>query len=90
MTETAPPDVGRAHVMVRAAWEKVLGHTDFADDEPFLTISGGNSLTAVQVMVALTEQVGSRLPMRMILRHRTVDELAVAVAGQLAGDGTPS
>lgn len=82
MTDTHAQE--RIHSIVRAAWRNVLGHNDFADDEPFLTVSGGNSLTAVQVMVALTGQLGTRMPMRMILRHRSVDELAAAVAAQLA------
>ncbi|MEH1098880.1 acyl carrier protein [Micromonospora sp. CPCC 205561] len=69
---------------VRAVWEKVLGHPDFGDQDPFFEVTGGNSLTAVQVMVELTDRVGSRLPMRLILRNRTVVALAAAIDAEVA------
>ncbi|RLK09771.1 phosphopantetheine binding protein [Micromonospora sp. M71_S20] len=69
---------------VRAVWEKVLGHADFGDEDPFFEVAGGNSLTAVQVMVELTDRVGNRLPMRLILRNRTVVALAAAIGAEAA------
>ncbi|MFJ1608567.1 acyl carrier protein [Streptomyces sp. NPDC088253] len=68
--------------LIRKVWEEVLQHGDFTDDDRFFSLSGGNSLTAVQVMVALSRETGSRLPMRLIIRHRSVAELAAAIAEQ--------
>ncbi|MFB6878977.1 acyl carrier protein [Streptomyces sp. NPDC056323] len=68
---------------IRETWEQTLGHSDFGDDDAFLTIHGASSLTAVQVMVALSGRLGTRLPVRLIIRHRTVDGLAAAITEQV-------
>ncbi|MFF4424751.1 acyl carrier protein [Streptomyces sp. NPDC001549] len=68
--------------LIRKIWEEVLQHTDFTDDDRFFSLPGGNSLTAVQVMVVLGRETGSKLPMRLIIRHKSVAELAAAIAEQ--------
>ncbi|MFC8090609.1 acyl carrier protein [Streptomyces sp. NPDC057301] len=69
---------------VREIWEQVLGHADFGDDDAFLSVHGANSLTAVQMMVALSSRLGTRLPVRLIMRHRTVHDLAAAIREQVS------
>ncbi|MFI2369917.1 acyl carrier protein [Streptomyces sp. NPDC018833] len=69
--------------VVRAVWEQVLGHADFGDDDRFFTLPGGHSLTAVQVVVALSKELDAKLPVRLIMRHRTVNELAAAITEQV-------
>ncbi|MFG2233617.1 acyl carrier protein [Streptomyces sp. NPDC048723] len=68
--------------LIRKVWEEVLQYGDFTDDDRFFSLPGGNSLTAVQVMVVLGRETGSKLPMRLIIRHKSVAELAEAIAEQ--------
>ncbi|MEU8669486.1 acyl carrier protein [Streptomyces anulatus] len=77
-----PTTRGEMQAAIRECWEQALGHADFGDDDAFLLIHGANSLTAVQVMVALSGRLGTRLPVRLIMRHTTVRALADAVLEQ--------
>jgi acyl carrier protein len=79
-TQSTPLSAEELRPVVREVWEKVLGHADFTDEDRFLSIPGGNSLTAVQVIVALSGRLGTRIPARLIMRHRTVTELASALS----------
>ncbi|MFD6231617.1 acyl carrier protein [Streptomyces virginiae] len=81
---TLPTTQAEFETAVRETWEEVLGHTDFADDEAFLSLDGANSLTAVRVMVGLGGRLGARLQIRLIMRHRTVRELAAAIREQVS------
>lgn len=84
MTDRAEGTAPHTLLLVRTTWQQVLGHRDFNDDDRFFSVPGGSSLTAVQVSVRLSKELGVRLPVRLIMRHRTVNELAAAVAEQLA------
>ncbi|CAM5277122.1 acyl carrier protein [Streptomyces badius] len=77
-----PTTRSEMQAVIRECWEQALGHADFGDDDAFLLIHGANSLTAVQVMVALSGRLGARLPVRLIMRHSTVRALADAVLEQ--------
>ncbi|QTD99688.1 acyl carrier protein [Streptomyces cyanogenus] len=81
-THTLPTTPAEYQAVVRQTWEHVLGHPEFGDEDPFLSVHGANSLTAVQVMVALSGRLGTRLPVRLIMRHRTVQDLAAAIREQ--------
>ncbi|WP_370381628.1 acyl carrier protein [Catenulispora sp. GAS73] len=67
-------------LVVRRAWEEVLGHADFTDEDGFFDLAGGYSLTAVQVMVVLSDELNLKLPVRLIMRHRSLTELASAIS----------
>ncbi|MFF8845280.1 acyl carrier protein [Streptomyces sp. NPDC015127] len=82
-TQSIPPRTAdELRPLIRAVWERTLGHAEFTDDDPFMSVHGGHSLTAVQVMVELSQELGTRLPVRLIMRHRTVTALAAAVSEQ--------
>ncbi|MFI0756834.1 acyl carrier protein [Streptomyces anulatus] len=64
---------------IRECWEQALGHADVGDDDAFLLIHGANYLTAFQVIVALSGRLGTRLPVRLVMRYTTARALADAV-----------
>ena len=70
-------------VLVRETWARVLGHDRFTDDDYYFSV-GGNSLSATRIMAALGREVGTRLPVRLLFDHQTVNELAAAVSARLA------
>jgi len=65
--------------LVRHAWVQALGHENFTDDDYFFGV-GGNSLLAIRVMATLSEELGVRLPLRLLFDHQTVTDLATALA----------
>ncbi|MFH8893859.1 acyl carrier protein [Streptomyces sp. NPDC017949] len=81
---TVPATQAEFEAVVREAWAETLGHTEFADDEAFLSLDGANSLTAVRVMVGLGGRLGARLQARLIMRHPTVQDLAAAIREQVS------
>jgi acyl carrier protein len=88
MTTESVADVSSTSSMrqfVREAWIDVLGDDRFADVDRFFDIDGGDSLTAVQVMVTMSSRLASPLAVRLILTHPTVEELAAAIAKEVVG-----
>ncbi|OEJ21345.1 hypothetical protein AR457_36530 [Streptomyces agglomeratus] len=79
-----PATQAELQTVVRETWEQVLGHAEFGDDDAFLSVHGANSLTAVRVMVSLSGRLGTRLQVRLIMRHRTVQDLAGAIREQVS------
>ena len=77
------PDPGDLLRLARGAWQEALGHEDFTDDDTFFMI-GGHSLAAIRVMTALSDELGVRLPVRLLFRNRTLASFAPAVAAYLA------
>ncbi|MER6379874.1 phosphopantetheine-binding protein [Streptomyces sp. NPDC001127] len=78
-TTSRPQDLAQLKKLIRAAWENHLGHGEFANDEPFLTI-GGNSLTAIRLVTSLNAELGLHLKVRTLFQNQTVDSFTAAVA----------
>jgi len=78
-----PPRVAPRNAVeewIAGVWKDVLGITDVGVDEDFFEL-GGHSLLATRVMARLRRELSVSLPLPTLFRHRTVAELAVAVAG---------
>lgn len=70
---------------VRAIFESVLGHKDFSSSDSFFIV-GGNSIKAIRVTSALAAKVGTRLPIKLLFGHQSVDALAEAVGKITSAD----
>jgi len=87
LPEPADPRAGAAHLAPRTATEgilaaalaEVLGRARVGIDEAFTDL-GGHSMTVMRVIVKLRDEHGISVPFRDFYRHRTVAELARAIA----------
>ena len=59
---------------VRALWANALGVTEVRDDQDFFE-SGGNSLTAIDIMAQVRETLGVDMSIGLLLQARTFREL---------------
>jgi amino acid adenylation domain-containing protein len=66
-------------------WAEVLGFDQVGVHDPFLEL-GGDSLQATQVLSRIRQAFSIPLPLRRLFQAPTVAELAMAIAGDLAGD----
>jgi acyl carrier protein len=66
-----------------STWERLLGVPTIAADDNFFDL-GGNSLHATQVVAHVREQLGLELPVRELLIHQTLDQLAARIAENVA------
>jgi hypothetical protein len=73
-----PPGSPITTAQVRQAWQQILGHSDFRDDESFFRI-GGHSLRALKLIRLLGELTGVRLNQRLIFDNSTVNSLTAAL-----------
>jgi len=72
---------------IAGVWMEAMGLADVGVDDDFFEL-GGHSLLATRVMARLCKELPVRLPMMTIFRHRTVADLAEAVAA--ACEAVPS
>jgi hypothetical protein len=88
---TAHPNVDEPEVrdLLRTAWAAQLGTSDFADNDPFFVV-GGDSLKAVKAMKEVSRAVGSKLSVRLLFDHQSIDELGPAICAQLRADAVPA
>lgn len=63
---------------IRAIWERVLGHDDFAEDDDFFDV-GGDSLLAAWVVTELSQTVGRDVDLSVLLQDSTIEDLARAL-----------
>lgn len=61
-------------------WRRILGGADFGRNDTLLRV-GGNSLTAVRIMVEVRNRFGVDPPLSMMLKSPTVAELACFLRG---------
>jgi len=61
--------------LVAAVWEKLLGVDDVGATDNFFDL-GGHSVLAVQVIAAIEERTGRRLPLASLFHQATVEHLA--------------
>ena len=81
---------------IHQVFAEVLGATGFGIDDSFFDL-GGHSLSAVQVVRRIGDQLGVNLRVGAVFQHRTVASLAAAVdrpgdpdePGAGSGDGDP-
>jgi acyl carrier protein len=70
--------------LVATVWTSVLRLTaPVGPDDSFINL-GGDSLTAVEVLTTLEEELGYEIPSHVILAARTLGELARELAGERA------
>ena len=87
----APADLSTADRMedlVSGIWRSVLGVPRLARDEDFFDI-GGDSFRAVQVMGAVQEALGRKVPLDVLLLRPTVETFSAGLLA-LAQDGEPA
>ncbi|MEV4345971.1 amino acid adenylation domain-containing protein [Actinoplanes sp. NPDC049596] len=56
-------------------WERVLGHGPIGVRQDFFEL-GGHSLKAVELIGALTTELGIDLPLNAVFQHRTIEAMA--------------
>ena len=74
------PDGASPIDVVRATWERILGHSQFQTDDDFFDV-GGDSLLAVWMLRELSEAAGRELDLGALLDDSTL----AGVAGLLEG-----
>ncbi len=79
MTERTEPGTEELTHMVRASWQRVLGHEDFGLDSDFFAV-GGNSLLVAKIMADLSRQLSTRLPMRLFFAGASVRGIGQSIA----------
>lgn len=72
-----------ARKQVAGFYGRVLGVADVGDDDDFFVL-GGTSLSAMTLLDAIEEELGVRLPVRVLYRASGVAELAREVDSRLA------
>ncbi|MFJ4094047.1 acyl carrier protein [Kitasatospora sp. NPDC089913] len=77
-TRSAPSTPEALRSAVRDAWATVLQHDEFTDTDPFFSV-GGTSLLGAQLTAVLGAGLGRRVPVRLLIAHPTVEELAAAL-----------
>lgn len=68
----------RTEELLSDIWRQVLGRTQISVNDNFFEL-GGDSILSIQI-VARANQAGLRLSPKLIFRHQTIAELALAVA----------
>ncbi|MFH8350198.1 alpha/beta fold hydrolase [Streptomyces sp. NPDC018045] len=69
---------------VRQAWQQVLGHESFGDEDDFFAV-GGNSLLAAKVTAEVSKRAGGvRVPLRAFFAAPTVAGVAATVSERIA------
>jgi amino acid adenylation domain-containing protein len=77
---SVPPMPGLdSSALVRAAWERVLGHAEFSDTASFFEV-GGNSFLAVALQARLAELLEQAPSVTELFRYPTVQALAGRIA----------
>ncbi|GFJ78050.1 SDR family NAD(P)-dependent oxidoreductase [Phytohabitans houttuyneae] len=61
-----------------ALWQQALGATDIRPDQDFFE-SGGNSLSAIELMALIREEFGADLRVGLLLESRTFGDLCAAL-----------
>ncbi|MGW3107985.1 non-ribosomal peptide synthetase [Streptomyces sp. NPDC001100] len=74
--------------LVSGIWRTVLGVPQLAHDEDFFDI-GGDSFRAVQVMGAVQEALGRKVPLDVLLRLPTVETFSAGLL-ELTGEAEPA
>lgn len=62
-------------------WQKVLGVPEVERDDDFFDL-GGHSLIAVRLFAQIEAQFGKRLPVALLFRAPTLEQLAQAIEGE--------
>lgn len=74
-TDAVPPtEISRVE-MLRAIWERVLGHDEFELEDDFFEI-GGDSLLATWVVTEIGNSVGREFDLSMLLENSTIPGIA--------------
>jgi len=71
--------------LVAAIWKKALGLAHINKNDNFFEI-GGHSLIAVKVMVQLEKVYGIRLPLSVLFKYPTIQNLSQAIKSGVLGD----
>ncbi len=71
--------------LVAEIWKKALGLEQIRKTDNFFEI-GGHSLTAVKVMVQLENVYGIRLPLSVLFKYPTIQNLSQAIKSGVLGD----
>jgi amino acid adenylation domain-containing protein/non-ribosomal peptide synthase protein (TIGR01720 family) len=66
-----------------AAWKEVLGIDDAGVRDDFFEL-GGHSLTALRLIARISSDLGVKLPVAAVFRHRTIEELSARLRSQTA------
>ncbi|MDH4169199.1 MAG: amino acid adenylation domain-containing protein, partial [Acidimicrobiia bacterium] len=72
------PAATETEEVIAGVWARVLGLEAVSVTAPFFD-QGGTSLRALEMIVAVSEAVGTEIPERLAFRHRTVRDLATVV-----------
>ncbi len=79
--------------LVVSVWERILGIEPISIDDDFFAL-GGDSLAALEMIVAISERLGLNIPEDVAFRHTTPRALAVRIDGERGTeqrtDGEPS
>jgi amino acid adenylation domain-containing protein len=79
--------------LVVSVWERVLGIEPISIDDDFFAL-GGDSLAALEMIVAISDRMGLNIPEDVAFRHTTPRTLALRIDGERGvvqrTDGEPS
>jgi nonribosomal peptide synthetase MxcG len=76
------PSLASIRDMLANVWTDVLG-VKVAPGDDFFAL-GGDSVAAVQVMLPISQLIGTDVPPTLIYAHTTLEQLAVEVARLLS------
>ncbi|TCO43736.1 acyl carrier protein [Actinocrispum wychmicini] len=80
-------DAATARSRITEAWEKVLGHTDFTDDDDFFAV-GGDSMGAI-LLVRKLNKAGVAVELADLMTEPTVAALVAAASAEPDGPERP-
>ena len=69
-----------------ALWQEVLGRDGIRVHDNFFDL-GGDSLAAINILTALEQRIGRRVPMYFLTEYPSIEELAGAIEAQAGGPG---
>jgi amino acid adenylation domain-containing protein len=69
-------------------WKTVLLHPDIGIRDSFFDV-GGTSVSAIKLAAAVREEFGRTLPVRDLMLHPTIEELAALLRGDAAARAAP-
>ncbi len=77
----------RTETLVVSVWERILGIEPISIDDDFFAL-GGDSLAALEMIVAISDRLGLHIPEDVAFRHTTPRALAVRIDGERGEEQT--
>ena len=77
--DQSSPQVSGIEHRLLTMWEGILDRTDFTPEDDFFRC-GGNSLTAIELLIRIQREYHANLPPDTIYRHPTIRQQAVLIA----------